>query len=219
MYETADCQALLLAVLANPGEGTVRNALSDYLQEQGEVKEVTETVEPMQRVGTWDIYTFLVGSGMGSSRGSGMGSGSGKGMGMGSGRGLGSGRGGGSGMGRGSGSGGGSGMGRGLGSGSGRGSIYEERHMQAGKAYLMFCGDWHTFVGRVVRQVAPFTYEMESVSKVAETNNGDCWEKLADGDKRLRKACTYRHHKGLVIFPLTIAAVEWEGKTPQEEGL
>lgn len=88
--------------------------------------------------------------------------------------------------------------------------------MEIGKAYLIHCGDWHTFVGRVVEQIGPMTYGMECVSKIAETNNGDCWESLAAGDERLRAACDYRHHTTPGVFPLGIAAFEWVGKLPQE---
>lgn len=90
--------------------------------------------------------------------------------------------------------------------------------MEPGKAYLIHCGDWHTFVGRVAAQVGPYTYRLEKVSKVRNTNNGDVWEQLCAGDKRLRKAATYAHYKS-AILPLTVAAFEWVGKVPQEEGL
>lgn len=89
--------------------------------------------------------------------------------------------------------------------------------MEIGQAYLLFCGDWHAFVGRVVAQIGPFTYRLESVSKIAETNNGDNWEKLAAGDKQERKRATYRHYTTPAVVPLTIAAFEWTGKLPQEE--
>jgi len=115
----------------------------------------------------------------------------------------------GSGIGRGSGSG--SGIGRGSGIGSG-----QENQMEPGKAYLVHCGDWHTFVGRCVRQVGPMTYLFEFVSKILETNNGDCWEKLAAGDGRLRKACSYAHYTTPACVPLAIIAFEWQGPTPQE---
>ena len=91
--------------------------------------------------------------------------------------------------------------------------------METGKAYLVHCGDWHTIVGRVVAQVGPFTYRMESVSKIAETNNGDCWEKLAEGDRALREACNYKHYKVVAIVPLNVLCFEWVGKTPQEDNL
>jgi hypothetical protein len=91
--------------------------------------------------------------------------------------------------------------------------------MEIGKAYLVHCGDWHTFVGRVKKQVGPATYLMTEVSKVSETNNGDCWFAMAGGDTRLRKAASYVHCETDAVIPLAIAAVEWVGKTPQEEGL
>jgi hypothetical protein len=89
--------------------------------------------------------------------------------------------------------------------------------METGKAYLIHCGDWHTFVGRVVRQVGPSTYLLEGCSKISETNNGDVWFDMAAGDKKLRKAATYVHAKTPLVIPLVIAAVLWEGKTPAEE--
>lgn len=89
--------------------------------------------------------------------------------------------------------------------------------MEVGKAYLIHCGDWHTFCGRVVKQVGPSTYKLTKVSKISETNNGDCWEELASGDKRLRSACTCRHYTTDAVLPLSIIAFEWIGKLPQEE--
>lgn len=89
--------------------------------------------------------------------------------------------------------------------------------MEIGKCYLIHCGDWHTFVGRVVKKSGPSTYIMECVSKISETNNGDCWEELAAGNKRLRAACNYKHYKVGAIVPLVIIAFEWIGKLPQEE--
>lgn len=88
--------------------------------------------------------------------------------------------------------------------------------METGKNYLVHCGDWHTLVGRVVKQVGPGTYLMEQVSKISETNNGDCWEKLCEGDERLRRACTYRHYTTQAVVPLVIVAFEWLGALPQE---
>ena len=89
--------------------------------------------------------------------------------------------------------------------------------MEIGKAYLIHCGDWHTFVGRVVRQCGPFTYVMDSCSKL-DTQQGDIWHDLAAGDERRRKACSYWHDKGERIVVLSITCVEWKGKTPQESG-
>lgn len=88
--------------------------------------------------------------------------------------------------------------------------------MTVGKAYLIHCGDWHTFVGRVVKQVGPFTYEMEKCSKIADTNNGDNWEELAAGNAKARKAATYKHYTTPTLVVLTIGAFEWVGKVPQE---
>jgi hypothetical protein len=135
---------------------------------------------------------------------------------------IGSGIGSGIGIGRGSGSGSGSGIGRGI--GSGNLEQYEVKQMEPGMAYLVHCGDWHTFIGRVVRQVGPQTYLMDYVSKISETNNGDCWQALAAGNQRLRKAASYVHsvdaetgNRARMVLPLTIAAFEWVGKLPMEE--
>lgn len=91
--------------------------------------------------------------------------------------------------------------------------------MEIGKAYLIHCGDWHTFVGRVVRMVSPVVYVMESVSKIRDTHNGDNWHQLAAGDTKARKDAEYEHYKTPMAVPLTIAAFLWEGKTPQEQGV
>lgn len=90
--------------------------------------------------------------------------------------------------------------------------------MEVGKAYLVHCGDWHTFIGRVTRQISPYVYEMTSVSKISETNNGDCWDRLCAGDTKARERATYIHYKTTATVPLTVVAFEWLGKLPQEEG-
>lgn len=89
--------------------------------------------------------------------------------------------------------------------------------MEIGQAYLVHCGDWHTFVGRVVAQIGPMTYKLEAVSKISDTNAGDNWHKLAEGDKKARDAATYVHFKTPCVIPLAIAAFEWVGKLPQEK--
>lgn len=89
--------------------------------------------------------------------------------------------------------------------------------MEPGKAYLVHAGDWHTFVGRCVKQVGPMTYKFESISKIRETHNGDNWHALAAGDIHAREDADYAHYTGFGYLPLTIFAIEWEGKTPQEE--
>lgn len=91
--------------------------------------------------------------------------------------------------------------------------------MEIGKAYLLHCGDWHTFVGRAAGMVSPVVYLMESVSKVVNTNDGDNWHELAKGNVEARQRASYKHYETLVTIPLTICAFEWVGKTPQEEGL
>jgi hypothetical protein len=156
-----------------------------------------------------------IGLGVGSGRGSGRGSGNGVGCGIGFGLGVGSGRG--SGSGSGVGSGGGRGFSVGSGRGIGSGINQGVNHMEIGKAYMVHCGDWHTFVGRVVGQISPYVYLMESVSKVSDTNAGDVWHLLVSGDASARKKATYVHYATRATVPLTVAAFEWVGKLPQEE--
>lgn len=92
--------------------------------------------------------------------------------------------------------------------------------MEIGKAYLIHGGDWHTFVGRLVGQSTPLIYDFEQVSKIWDTNQADVWGDLAaDNSKADRKICEYRHFSGTVHLPVSIAAIEWSGKTPQEQGL
>lgn len=86
--------------------------------------------------------------------------------------------------------------------------------MEPGKCYLVHCGDWHTFVGRVSRQVGPLLYEMTDVSKVYDTHGGDNWESLAAGDIQARQQAEYRHYTTPALVPLTIAAFEWAGELP-----
>ena len=92
--------------------------------------------------------------------------------------------------------------------------------MEAGKAYLIETVDWFAWVGRVKRQIGPWEYEMEKCSKISNTNNGDNWHELAAGNIEARKAATYLHYKTAVILGMgVVAKIEWEGKTPQEEGI
>jgi len=117
----------------------------------------------------------------------------------------------------------GSGTGDGIGSGRGSGSGYinfvksSGVIMEVGNRYLVHCGDWHTIVGKVIAQIGPATYKMEYVSKVVNTNNGDCWEELAAGNEEARKEATYKHYKVVAIVPLSILAFEWVGLLPQEQ--
>ena len=99
--------------------------------------------------------------------------------------------------------------------------------MQVGKAYLVFTVDWFAWVGRVVRQIGPFEYEFDSVSKF-DTNNGDVFGQIAAGDMRLRRACTYQHFYSFEedgemryheLGQGAVGKIPWKGKTPQEEGL
>ena len=91
--------------------------------------------------------------------------------------------------------------------------------MEPGKTYLVHCGDWHTFVGRCAGMISPVVYLMESVSKVDNTNAGDCWQELCLEGSQQRRRAAYIHYKTRMVVPLTIAAFEWQGKTPQELGL
>lgn len=86
--------------------------------------------------------------------------------------------------------------------------------MRIGRNYLCHLGDWHTFVGRCVEQIGPLTYVLQDASKIANTNNGDNWHKLAGGDKQARQQATYINYTTEVIVPLSIAAIEWVGELP-----
>lgn len=89
--------------------------------------------------------------------------------------------------------------------------------METGKVYLIHCGDWHSFVGRVVSQTGPHTYLMESCSKVCDTGAGDVWHLLCAGDKQARKRATYAHYHKPVPVVLSIVCFEWDGLPPQED--
>jgi len=184
-------------------------AVQDLVEESGGSPAAVAESRGAVLIRWFDIWRF-----------GGIGSGSWGGGGRGSSIGIGSGSWGGGG--RGSSIGIGSGKGRG-GSGSwswgGRGSgstIYPGDTMRAGTAYIVHCGDWHTFVGRVTDQLGPLTYEMSHVSKIADTNDGDNWHLIAAGDKRARDTCTYHHYETPLVLPLSIAAIEWVGETPAE---
>ena len=129
--------------------------------------------------------------------------------------GIGSGSGRGSGIGIGIGSGSGSGSGSGIGSGIGK-SVIQGVEMESGKAYLIHSGDWHSFVGRYVEQTSPLLHKFESVSKIRETNNGDCWGELAADMNGLREAIEVSHIYTSFELPISIGAMEWVGQTPQE---
>lgn len=91
--------------------------------------------------------------------------------------------------------------------------------MRVGKAYLVHAGDWHTFVGRVKEQLGPLTYVMESASKVDIEHIGDRWSDLCLDGAEIRPQARYWHYAGELVLPLSIAAIEWHGRTPQEAGL
>jgi hypothetical protein len=190
-FATPVCRELLKAALTDwSPDNLARLALADYLRDAG-LPEciVAEAMLPVVLRFT-GIYR---GRGIGRGSGIGSGRGSGRGSGIGIGRGIGRGR----------------GSGRGI---NNKGTMI----MEIGKCYLIHCGDWHTYVGRVTAQVGPMTYRMEGVSKICETNNGDCWDELTAGNERLRAACSYKHYKVPAAVPLTIIAFEWAGKLPQE---
>ena len=86
-----------------------------------------------------------------------------------------------------------------------------------GKAYVIHCGDWHTYVGRIVKQVTPLLWELEASSKIDATNNGDNWEQLAAGKQR--EDADYIHDETTRLVPISISALEWVGETPKEAGL
>jgi hypothetical protein len=208
VYDCDEWRGLWAAV--SGGDRVAVYAATDWLLEHEAESAVAAECGAAARLGVYDVWRLLGGSGSGI--------GSGRGRGIGRGRGSGSGIGRGRGIGRGSGIGSGSGRGSGRVRGIGSGTIYPGGQMRVGRCYLVHGGDWHTFVGRVREQLGPLTYELEGVSKVAETNNGDVWHELAAGDERLRRACDYRHHTTPVVVPLGIAAIEWVGKLPQEAG-
>ena len=168
---------------------------ADWLDERG------DRACESWRMGSEQIYTgYHIGIGIG--RGSGIGSGVGIGSGMGIGTGTGS--------------------GMGIGSGGGRGFYATNKTghpMEPNKAYLFHCGDWHTYVGRMVRQVSPLLYEITESSKISDTNNDDCWHELCAGNEELRKAATYVHDQTPRFVPASISVSEWVGKTPKEQGL
>ena len=115
------------------------------------------------------------------------------------------------------------GDGSGSGIGDGRGSddkdikpnpIQDRETMQIGKNYLIHCGDWHTFVGRFEGFVSPILGKFSNVSKIANTNNGDCWEDLCAGDIDARKKATYKRYPTPLCCPIAIGCFEWVGDLP-----
>ena len=88
--------------------------------------------------------------------------------------------------------------------------------MEPGKCYLILTVDWFAFAGRCLRQIGPWEYEFEKVSKF-DTNAGDVFGEIASGDKELRKRATYQHFTGKAILGMgRVAVFEWVGKLPQE---
>jgi|LakMenEpi03Aug12_release.lakeMendotaPanAssembly.Ray.scaffolds.fasta_scaffold06344_28 hypothetical protein len=185
--------------------GVPRGAVADWYSDRGMIGEEFLVRPPFLYR---DVRRF-----MGGDIGSGYGGGGGA---VSGGSGSGSGDGGGIGIGGGYGSGIGSGSGYAIGSGYGDSGnhLTTERYMRIGRNYLCHLGDWHTFVGRCTEQIGPLTYVLQNASKIANTNNGDNWHKLAGGDEKAREQATYIHYTTEVIVPLSIAAIEWVGELP-----
>jgi uncharacterized protein (TIGR02996 family) len=205
-----DWRAFSRAIAARPGDHLPQLIAADWMRDHGateaQVGELWEPLTVTDRLPA-DCFGHGIGSGIGGGRGGGRGSGSGRGRGSGGGRGRGSG----SGRGRGSGRGSGSGIGSGIGSGRGRGT-----EMEPAKNYLILTVDWYAWVGRCVRQVGPYEYEFEQVSKF-DTNAGDVFGEIAAGDETLRRGCTYQHFQGKALLGLgRVGVFEWVGKLPQE---
>lgn len=91
--------------------------------------------------------------------------------------------------------------------------------MEVGKCYLIFTVDWFAWVGRMVRQIGPWEYEFESVSKF-DTEQGDVFGEIAAGDMEMRRRCSYQHFQGKCILGQgAVGKIPWAGNTPQEDGL
>jgi hypothetical protein len=184
--------------------GVPRGAVADWYSDRGMIGEEYLVRPPFLYR---DVRRFMGGSG-------GRIIGSGGGYGGGGGGGIGGGLGDGGGIGIGGGYGSGSGYGIGSGYGDSGNHLTTERYMKIGRNYLCHLGDWQTFVGRCTEQIGPLTYVLHDVSKIANTNDGDNWHKLAGGDKNARQQATYAHYTTEVIVPLSIAAIEWVGELP-----
>ena len=88
--------------------------------------------------------------------------------------------------------------------------------MEPGKCYMILTVDWYAFVGRCVRQIGPWEYGFELVSKF-DTNAGDVFGEIAAGDETLRRNATYQHFSGEAILGMgRVAVFEWVGALPQE---
>jgi hypothetical protein len=203
-----DWPLMVRAIHARPFDLLPQAIAADWLRDHGTMEaQVLEVFEPPVWSGLLPA-DYYDGIGIGRGSGIGRGRGSGSGRGRGSGRGIGRG----SGIGRGRGSGSGRGSGRGIGRGRGR----EIQHMESGKQYLILTVDWYAWVGRCVRQVGPYEYEFEKVSKF-DTNAGDVFGEIAAGDRELRRRATYQHFQGKALLGLgRVAVFEWVGQLPQE---
>lgn len=88
--------------------------------------------------------------------------------------------------------------------------------MESGKCYLILTVDWYAFAGRCLRQVNPWEYEFEKVSKF-DTNAGDVFGEIAAGSEELRKGASYKHFQGKPILGMgRVGVFEWVGRLPQE---
>lgn len=88
--------------------------------------------------------------------------------------------------------------------------------MESGKCYLILTVDWFAFAGRCLRQIGPWEYEFEKVSKF-DTNAGDVFGEIAAGDELLRQRASYQHFRGKAILGMgRVAVLEWVGQLPQE---
>lgn len=88
-----------------------------------------------------------------------------------------------------------------------------------GEDVLVFLPHGYGFsvlVGHVAKEM-PHGWIVDPCCEVLDTNNGDCWVKLARGDKELRKACTYGEKiEGGFRVPLVCPSIVWQGKLPVE---
>lgn len=86
--------------------------------------------------------------------------------------------------------------------------------MEPGNNYLILTVDWYAWVGRCVRQVAPYEYEFEKVSKF-DTNQGDVFGEVAADLPGYRARCTFQHFAGKQLLGLgRVAVIEWAGELP-----
>lgn len=92
--------------------------------------------------------------------------------------------------------------------------------MRAGKNYMILTVDWYAWVGRCVRQVGPYEYEFEKVSKF-DTNQGDVFGEVAADKPGFRERCSFQHFEDDPECPHilglgAVGKIAWKGKLPQE---